>query len=146
MFLPALALLALLLATAPARAVACDVPPEVMSAARPLPGTARALQQGGLRILILGSGSIIGPGSSGPDSSWPARLQSLLAARFPGRSVDVALRGGRGVSVHDHLALLREDGLVATRREAQAIFYRIADPKVACLLGVLRDLYCPPAT
>jgi DNA-binding transcriptional ArsR family regulator len=44
-----------------------------------------------------------------------------------------------------HLALLREDGLVATRREAQAIFYRIADPKVARLLGVLRELYCPPA-
>lgn len=43
-----------------------------------------------------------------------------------------------------HLALLREDGLVATRRDAQAIFYRVADPKVARLLGVLRDLYCPP--
>lgn len=45
-----------------------------------------------------------------------------------------------------HLALLREDGLVATRRDAQAIFYRIADPKVAQLLAVLRDLYCPPAS
>lgn len=45
-----------------------------------------------------------------------------------------------------HLALLREDGLVATRRDAQAIFYRIADPKVAQLLAVLRDLYCPSAT
>lgn len=43
-----------------------------------------------------------------------------------------------------HLALLREDGLVATRREAQSIHYRIADPKVARLLGVLRDIYCPP--
>lgn len=43
-----------------------------------------------------------------------------------------------------HLALLREDGLLATRREAQAVFYRIADPKVARLLGVLRELYCPP--
>lgn len=106
--LPLLALFGLLLLPAPARAAVCDVPPEVMSAARPLPATARALQRGGLRILILGSGSITGPGSSGPDASWPARLQSLLAARFPGRSVDVALRGGRGVSVHDHLALLRE--------------------------------------
>jgi acyl-CoA thioesterase I len=110
--LPLLALLALLLLPVPARAVACDVPPEVMSAVRPLPATSRALHQGGLRILVLGSGSITGPGSSGPDASWPARLQSLLTARFPGPSVDVAVRGGRGVSVHDHLALLR-DGLAA---------------------------------
>lgn len=110
--LPLLAFLALLLVPASARATGCDVPPEVISAARPLSATARALQSAGLRILILGSGSITGPGASGPDASWPARLQSLLAARFPGRQVDVALRGGRGVSVHDHLALLR-DGLNA---------------------------------
>jgi lysophospholipase L1-like esterase len=110
--LAAFALLAALLAPAAARSITCDVPPDVVSAARPLPATARALDQGGLRILILGSGSITGSGASGPDSSWPARLQSLLAARFPGRSVDVALRGGRGVSVHDHLSLLR-DGLEA---------------------------------
>lgn len=108
---PAMAVVALLAAflpAAPARAATCDVPPDVVSAARPLPATARALQQGALRILILGSGSITGPGASGPDASWPARLQALLAARFPGRPVDVAVRGGRGVSVHDHLALLRE--------------------------------------
>jgi DNA-binding transcriptional ArsR family regulator len=48
-------------------------------------------------------------------------------------------------AVSQHLALLREDGLVATRKEAQAVFYRLADPKAAHLLGVLRDLYCPPA-
>jgi acyl-CoA thioesterase-1 len=108
--LAALALLAAMTAATPARATTCDVPPEVLSAARPLPATARALQQGSLRLLILGSGSITGPGASGPDAAWPARLQALLAARFPGRSVEIALRGGRGVSVHDHLALLR-DGL-----------------------------------
>ncbi|WP_308116416.1 ArsR/SmtB family transcription factor [Falsiroseomonas oryziterrae] len=47
-------------------------------------------------------------------------------------------------ALSQHLALLREDGLVATRKEAQAVFYRIADPKAARLLEVLRDLYCPP--
>lgn len=107
-----MALLLALLLPAPARAQPCDVPSEVMSAARPLPATLRAVQAGKLRILVLGSGSITGPGSSGPDASWPARLQSSLAARQPGLQVDVAVRGGRGVSVHDHLALLR-DGLAA---------------------------------
>jgi DNA-binding transcriptional ArsR family regulator len=48
-------------------------------------------------------------------------------------------------ALSQHLALLREDGLVATRREAQAVFYRLAEPKVARILAVLRELYCPPA-
>ncbi|MDI3307859.1 MAG: metalloregulator ArsR/SmtB family transcription factor [Acetobacteraceae bacterium] len=46
-------------------------------------------------------------------------------------------------ALSQHLAKLREDGLVATRKEAQAVFYRLADPKAARLLEVLRDLYCP---
>jgi ArsR family transcriptional regulator, virulence genes transcriptional regulator len=48
-------------------------------------------------------------------------------------------------ALSQHLALLREDGLLATRREAQTVFYRLADPKAAALLTLLRDLYCPPA-
>ncbi|WP_211187185.1 ArsR/SmtB family transcription factor [Neoroseomonas marina] len=47
-------------------------------------------------------------------------------------------------ALSQHLAMLREDGLVATRKAAQAVFYRLADPKAARLLEVLRDLYCPP--
>jgi DNA-binding transcriptional ArsR family regulator len=49
-------------------------------------------------------------------------------------------------ALSQHLARLREDGLVATRKAAQAVFYRLADPKAARLLGVLRDIYCPPET
>ena len=49
-------------------------------------------------------------------------------------------------AISQHLAKLREDGLVATRKEAQAVFYRLADPKAARLLELLRDLYCPPET
>lgn len=48
-------------------------------------------------------------------------------------------------ALSQHLAMLREDGLVATRKEAQAVFYRLADPKAARVLALLRDLYCPPA-
>lgn len=49
-------------------------------------------------------------------------------------------------ALSQHLAMLREDGLVATRKASQAVFYRLADPKAARLLEVLRDLYCPPQT
>ena len=48
-------------------------------------------------------------------------------------------------ALSQHLALLREDGLVATRREAQTVHYRLADPKAAAVLGLLRDLYCGPS-
>ena len=47
-------------------------------------------------------------------------------------------------ALSQHLAKLREDGLVATRREAQTIHYRLAEPKAAALLETLRDLYCRP--
>jgi ArsR family transcriptional regulator len=45
-------------------------------------------------------------------------------------------------ALSQHLAKLREEGLVATRRDGQAIFYRIADPNAARILGVLHDIYC----
>ena len=45
-------------------------------------------------------------------------------------------------ALSQHLAKLRDEKLVATRREAQSIFYRIADPKAARLLGVLHEIYC----
>jgi DNA-binding transcriptional ArsR family regulator len=38
---------------------------------------------------------------------------------------------------------MREDRLVTTRREAQTIFYRIADPNAARLLALLKSIYRP---
>lgn len=47
-------------------------------------------------------------------------------------------------ALSQHLALLREHGAVETRREAQAIFYRIADPAVMRVIETLAELFCPP--
>jgi len=44
-------------------------------------------------------------------------------------------------ALSQHLARLRRDALVCTRRDAQTIFYSIADPKVATLIEVLCKLY-----
>lgn len=46
-------------------------------------------------------------------------------------------------ALSQHLAKLRAEGLVATRKEAQTVYYRIGQPKVLTLLSVLHDLYCP---
>lgn len=41
-----------------------------------------------------------------------------------------------------HLSKMREEGLVAFRRESQTFWYRIADPRVETLLATLYQLYC----
>lgn len=58
-----------------------------------------------------------------------------------------ALQLGSGLSqsaMSQHLARLREEGLVATRREAQTIYYRLADKKAALVLETLARIFCPP--
>ena len=47
-------------------------------------------------------------------------------------------------ALSQHLALLRAEGVVATRRAAQSIFYRIADPAALRVIGLLAELFCPP--
>ncbi len=44
-------------------------------------------------------------------------------------------------ALSQHLARLRRDGIVSTRREAQTIYYSIKDPSVAKLLQCLSDIY-----
>ena len=46
-------------------------------------------------------------------------------------------------ALSQHLAKLRDDGLVATRREAQTIHYRVADKNVQRVLALLKDIFCP---
>ena len=49
-------------------------------------------------------------------------------------------------ALSQHLAVLRTEGLVATRRDGQAIFYRLANPAVKAVITTLAGIYCPPAT
>lgn len=46
-------------------------------------------------------------------------------------------------ALSQHLAKLRAEGLVATRKNAQTVYYRLADPRVLTLIATLHDLYCP---
>ena len=76
--------------------------------------------------------------------SHEARLRVLCdlvgGERMAGELVQ---RSGLSQSaLSQHLAKLRAEGLVATRRDGKTIFYRIADPDAARILGVLHDIYC----
>lgn len=75
------------------------------------------------------------------------RLLLLCLLVAEGEMTVGALASAVGLSqpaLSQHLARLRAEGLVATRRAAQAIHYRLADPKAARLLTLLHDLYCLP--
>jgi ArsR family transcriptional regulator len=45
-------------------------------------------------------------------------------------------------ALSQHLARMREEGLVLFRRDSQTLWYRIADPRVEDLLAMLHRLYC----
>lgn len=45
-------------------------------------------------------------------------------------------------ALSQHLAVLRKDGLVSTRRESQTIFYSIGDTRVKELIKTLHSLFC----
>ena len=47
-------------------------------------------------------------------------------------------------ALSQHLARLREEGLVQTRRDGTTIFYRVSDPSVLKVIAVLAEIFCPP--
>jgi len=50
----------------------------------------------------------------------------------------------RDSTVSQHLALLRKDGVVSTRRDGQTIWYALASEPVRRLVGTLYEIYCSP--
>ena len=51
--------------------------------------------------------------------------------------------GIRQPTLSQQLGVLRNEGVVGTRREGKQIFYRVDDERTLKLLEVLYDLYCP---
>ncbi|MCU4674580.1 metalloregulator ArsR/SmtB family transcription factor [Catenovulum sp. 2E275] len=45
-------------------------------------------------------------------------------------------------SLSQNLAWLRRQGIVATRREAQTIFYHLKDPNVSKIIDTLHSIFC----
>ena len=54
-----------------------------------------------------------------------------------------ALLSMRHAAVSQQLMRLRSDGLVTARREGKAIYYAIADPRVAQMVSALHEMFCP---
>src|SRR5208283_5766008 len=71
----------------------------------------------------------------------------ILCELLNGERTVTALHEAVGLSMSamsQHLARLRADGLVSTRRESQTIFYAIADDSTTRILETLYTIYCAP--
>lgn len=87
----------------------CAAPAELTEAGAPLPATSRALRDRRLRVVVVGSASVLGAGTSGPAAGWPGRLQLWLAARYPNLMLEVTVRGGRGLTATDTAAMIADE-------------------------------------
>lgn len=45
-------------------------------------------------------------------------------------------------NVSQHLALLREHGVLEARKEANKVFYRVGDQRVIKLIALMREIFC----
>jgi len=48
-------------------------------------------------------------------------------------------------TLSQQLTVLREEGLVSTRREGKNIYYRVNSPQALAVLEVLYNQFCPPS-
>ncbi|MBU2607138.1 MAG: metalloregulator ArsR/SmtB family transcription factor [Alphaproteobacteria bacterium] len=75
----------------------------------------------------------------------PHRL--MILCRLGDTEMSVGeLREGTALSqssLSQHLGVLRQEGLVRTRRQGQSIFYSIADPAANRVITTLAAIYCP---
>jgi ArsR family transcriptional regulator len=73
------------------------------------------------------------------------RLMILCKLVEMGEANVTSLAAAVGLSqsaLSQHLAKMRQEGIVTYRRDRQTLWYRIAEPKTEELLAVLHRLYC----
>ena len=73
------------------------------------------------------------------------RLMILCRLIEQGEMSVMALTVKVGLSqsaLSQHLAKMREENIVGTRRDAQQVFYRVSDPRVREILSTLKTIYC----
>jgi len=78
--------------------------------------------------------------------SNPNRLLILCQLAGEEKSVGELARliGASQVTVSQQLGLLKNTGVVASRREAQTVFYRLEHEEISQLIDFLYATFCPP--
>ncbi len=82
--------------------------------------------------------------------------QSIKAIAHPLRLKILCVLGDQEVSVQDiveqvgtsqsnisqHLAILRDKGVLSTRKDANRVFYRVEDLRTLKLVSMMREVFC----
>ena len=82
--------------------------------------------------------------------------RALKAMSHPLRLKILCTLGGQEVSVQDivehvgtsqsnisqHLAILRDKGILASRKDANRVYYRVGDGRTLRLIGMMREVFC----
>lgn len=82
--------------------------------------------------------------------------RALKAMAHPLRLKILCILGNEEVSVQDivecvgtsqsnisqHLAILREKGVLRTRKDANRVYYRVGDERILNLIGMMREVFC----
>lgn len=74
----------------------------------------------------------------------PLRLKILCVLGDQEISVQdiVELVGTSQSNISQHLAILRDKGVLSTRKEANRVYYRIGDLRTLKLVSMMREVFC----
>ncbi len=90
------------------------------------------------------------------DSDINRASRSLKAMSHPLRLKILCVIGDREISVQgivdsvgtsqsnisQHLAILRDKGILASRKDANRVYYRVSDSRTLHLIGMMREVFC----
>ena len=76
--------------------------------------------------------------------SHPLRLKILCVLGQEEISVQeiVDAVGTSQSNISQHLSILREKGVLRSRRDANRVFYRVGDERTLQLIGMMREVFC----
>jgi DNA-binding transcriptional ArsR family regulator len=76
--------------------------------------------------------------------SHPLRLKILCTLSDQEVSVqDIVEQVGTSQSnISQHLAILRDKGILTSRKDANRVFYRVSDNRTLRLIGMMREVFC----
>jgi ArsR family transcriptional regulator len=76
--------------------------------------------------------------------SHPLRLKILCTLDSQEISVQdiVDLVGTSQSNISQHLAILRDKGILSSRKDANRVYYRVGDTRTLRLISMMREVFC----
>lgn len=76
--------------------------------------------------------------------SHPLRLKILCTLGDQEVSVQEIVDhvGTSQSNISQHLAILRDKGILASRKDANRVYYRVSDGRTLRLIGMMREVFC----